>query len=105
MAHPQHEAVGAKQKRPQQQRAFLAAPQRRELVRGIERNVAMGANVLDREVVGERRPDQGKRRAAQDEEAGDPGAAGGLAEAVPGGFGTARAAPSAGGRAPESQAA
>ena len=88
MAHAQHKSVGAQQKRPQQQRAFLAAPQRGKLVGRVQRDVGVRADVLDGKVVGERRPDQRERGAAERDKAGDPGAAGGLAEAVPGRFGT-----------------
>ena len=77
---------------------------RGKFIRRIERDVAMRADVLHGKVVGQRRPHQGKGRAAQRNEAGDSGAAGRLAQAVPAGLGNAGRAQPARRRAPQRKA-
>ena len=104
VAHAHHEAVGAQKPRPQQQRALLPAPHRGKFIRRIERDVAVRADVLHGKIVGQRRPHQGKGRAAQRNEAGDSGAAGRLAQAVPARLGDAGRAQPARRRAPQRKA-
>ena len=104
VARAHHEAVRAQKPRPQQQRALLPAPHCGKLVRRIQRNVAVGADVLHEKVVGQRRPHQGKGRAAQRNKAGDSGAAGRLAQAVPAGLGDAGRAHTTRRRAPQRKA-
>ena len=49
---PQNEAISSQQPRPQQQRAFLAAPERREFVRNRQRAVGVFKDVGNGEIVG-----------------------------------------------------
>ncbi len=86
VARAEDEAVGGEHPGPEEERAFLAGPEGGELVCGIEGDVRVGADVFDGEVVGEGGPDEGEGGAAEDEEAGHAGAAGGLAQAVPAGL-------------------
>ena len=78
----QHEAVGGQQPAPQQQRTFLAAPERRKLVGAGQRAVGVLQDVGDGKIVGESGPDQRKRGGGDREEAGDAGAARGLRQAL-----------------------
>ena len=84
VADAEDESVGGEQQRPEQQRAFLAGPERGELVGRGQRAVGVLGDVGDGEVVGEGGPDQGKGGAGGGEEAGDAGAAGGFGEALGG---------------------
>ncbi len=81
MAQAQDEAVAGEQKRPQQQRAFLPGPQGGELIAAGERAVAVVEDVVHREVVGEGGPDEREGGAGDGDEAGETGAAAGLAQA------------------------
>ena len=80
----EHEAVGGQQPRPQQQRSFLAGPERGELVGSGQRAVGMMEDVGDGEVVGEGGLDQCEGRAGDGKKAADAGAPGGLSQTLGG---------------------
>ena len=78
VARAKDEAIGGEQPGPQQQRAFLAGPERSELVGAGERAVGVMKDVGDRKIVGKGGPDQCEGGRGDREEAGDAGAACGL---------------------------
>jgi hypothetical protein len=78
----EHKAVRTEQPGPQQQRSFLAGPERSELVCARKCAVGMMEDVGDRKVVGECSPDQCECSSRGGEEAGDAGAAGGLGQTL-----------------------
>src|SRR5882724_552243 len=80
VAEPQHESVTAQQKRPEQQRSFLAGPQHRKLVRSREVAIAVMENVGYGEIVAKRRGDKDARCQQHSAESGNPGAAGGFSQ-------------------------
>ena len=82
VAQPQHQRIGGQQPRPEQQRAFLSRPQRRELVGDGQVAVAVVQDVGDREVVAERGHHQRHRGHGDRRPAGDAGAARGFAQAI-----------------------
>ncbi len=82
VAHAHHEAIGGEQPGPEEQRAFLSRPERGELVERGQGAVGVVEDVVDREVVGEGCPDEREGGAGDGDEAGDAGAARGLAEGL-----------------------
>src|SRR6187402_1187942 len=51
VAEAQHEGIARREEGPQEKRTLLAAPESRELVSRVERDVRVFADVLDRKVV------------------------------------------------------
>ncbi len=90
VAQAEDEAVAAEEKGPEEEGAFLAGPEGGELVGGGEGAVGVVKDVLDGEVVGERRPDKGEGGAEDGDEAADASTAGGFSEAEGTGVGVGR---------------
>jgi hypothetical protein len=78
----EHEAVGAEQPGPEEEGAFLAAPESGELVGAGKGAVGVLDDVGNREVVGEDGIDEGEGGGGDSDEASDSGAAGGICEAL-----------------------
>ena len=82
VAHAHDEAVGGEQPCPEEERAFLSGPERGELVERGKVAVGVVKDVVDGEVVGEGGPDEREGGAGNGDEAGNAGAARGLAEGL-----------------------
>ncbi len=84
MAEAENEAVGAEEPRPEEERAFLAGPERGKLIGRGQRAIGVVEDVVDGVVVGEGGVNEGEGRAAHADEAGEAGAARGFAEVLGG---------------------
>ena len=60
MGKPQDKSIAAEQPCPEQQGAFLSAPERREFIGAGEGAIGVFEDVSDRKIVGKDRPDQSK---------------------------------------------
>ena len=80
VAQTENEAVSGEQQRPEQQRAFLAGPERRKFVRTGKIAVAVVEDVGDGEIVAKGGDHQGDSRENHGSENGDAGASRRLTE-------------------------
>ena len=82
VAHPQDQRVGRKQPRPEEQRAFLARPQRGELVGDGQVAIAVVQDVGDGEIIAQRGHHQRQAGDGDRGPGGDAGAARSLAQVI-----------------------